>query len=254
MEVGGGDFGPLATAEWARGPSPLKSPPRYADQGRTLPTHLYLLYRIRHHRNPRISLTFPPENYAMPHPPRLIIIGGANGSGKTTLAKPYMAAIGLPFLNADELTKQLEEAGEAQALVKAGRLFFARLNDYLTEKQSFVVETTLSGSYINKVAQRARQEGYQVELLYLFLSDPQLCVERVAARVRKGGHDVPTDAIIRRYYRSKRNFWTNFRSLVDKWTLLYNGAEGFQPVAKGNPSTFATQNQQLLQLFKQAIG
>ena len=217
------------------------------------PTYLQLSYGLRYPYTSAHSVYLPPKTYPMPHPPRLIIIGGANGSGKTTLAKPYTAAIGLPFLNADELTKQLEEAGETQALVKAGRLFFARLNDYLKQRESFVVETTLSGSYINKVAQRARRAGYRVELLYLFLADPQLCVERVAARVHKGGHNVPTDAIIRRYYRSKRNFWTNFRSLVDKWTLLYNGAEGFQPVAKGNPSTFATQNQQLLQLFKQDI-
>ena len=186
----------------------------------------------------------------MPNSPRLIIIGGANGSGKTTFAKPYTAEIGLPFLNADELTKQLEEAGETQALMKAGRLFFARLNNYLAQHKSFVVETTLSGSYINKVAERARREGYRVELLYLFLSDPQLCVERVAARVQKGGHDVPTEAIVRRYYRSKRNFWANFRSLSDEWTLLYNGEAGFQQVAIGTFLEYTTENHQLIEVFK----
>ena len=64
--------------------------------------HLY----IAHSR----ASYLPPKTYPMPHPPRLIIIGGANGSGKTTLAKPYTAAIELPFLNADELTTQLEAA------------------------------------------------------------------------------------------------------------------------------------------------
>jgi len=44
--------------------------------------------------------------------PRLIIIAGANGSGKTTFAIPYTKELGFQFLNADEITKKLEEKGE----------------------------------------------------------------------------------------------------------------------------------------------
>ena len=92
-------------------------------------------------------------------PKHLIIVAGANGSGKTTFAVPYTQALGYPFLNADELTKKLEAQGEANAMLKAGRLFFQQLNAYLQAGQSFVVETTLSGSYINKVAARAKALG-----------------------------------------------------------------------------------------------
>lgn len=183
----------------------------------------------------------------------LIIVGGANGSGKTTFAKPYVAHLNSIFLNADELTKEFELAGESEPLVKAGRKFFQLLEAYLSQSQSFVVETTLSGSYINKVAQKAKDLGYKVTLIYIFLDSDKLCVERVKQRVLKGGHDVPTEAIIRRYYRSKTNFWKNFRTLAHKCFLIYNGLNGFQEVAIYTEKTEHILNTELLEKFKQHI-
>jgi len=140
----------------------------------------------------------------------LIIIAGANGSGKTTFAVPYVKELGYDFLNADMITKRLEEEGQKNALMKAGRIFFNRLNKNLEGGVNFVVETTLSGSYINKVAVKAKQKRYKITVIYIFLETPQICVERVRSRVLKGGHDVPAEAIIRRFFRSKNNFWDNF--------------------------------------------
>lgn len=77
----------------------------------------------------------------------LIIVAGANGSGKTTFAIPYTQEQGYDFLNADEITKEFEARGEKQAMIKAGRLFFKNLHNWLDAGKSFVVETTLSGTY-----------------------------------------------------------------------------------------------------------
>ncbi|MEZ4933915.1 MAG: AAA family ATPase [Saprospiraceae bacterium] len=74
---------------------------------------------------------------------KLVIIGGANGSGKTTFAIPYVQELGFDFLNADEIAKGLEEKGEQNALIKAGRIFFKKLNENISFGKSFVVETTL---------------------------------------------------------------------------------------------------------------
>ena len=148
---------------------------------------------------------------------QIIIIGGANGSGKTTFAMNYLEELGLEFLNADLITKGLEDKGVKNALVSAGRIFFGRLENYINNGQSFIIETTLSGSYINKVAKKAINQGYSVKLIYLFLDDEDLCVERVKTRVLKGGHDVPEIDIRRRFLRSINNFWIN----MSKICLLY---------------------------------
>lgn len=82
------------------------------------------------------------------------------------------------------------------------------------------------------------------------MDNPELCIDRVKSRVLKGGHPVPKADIVRRFYRSKANFWNNFTKLVDKWYLFYNGDEGFQQVATGNDRSYSIENQLLLSLFK----
>lgn len=181
---------------------------------------------------------------------QLIIIAGANGSGKTTFAIPYVEELGYDFLNADEIAKGLEIQGKKNALIKAGRIFFSRLNQNIVNGVNFVIETTLSGSYINKVAIRAKKYGFKVKIIYIFLDDAKLCIERVKTRVIKGGHNVPTEDIVRRFYRSKENFWKNFVQLVDEWHLLYNGEESFQQVAIGEKREFSIQNELLFNKFK----
>jgi len=181
---------------------------------------------------------------------QLIIIGGANGTGKTTFAIPYVKEKRFAFLNADEIAKKLEEKREKHAMIKAGRLFFQKLHKYLADGKSFVVETTLSGSYINKVAQKALDKGYKVSIIYIFVDDEAICVQRVKNRVLKGGHDVPLKDIIRRFGRSKKNFWQNFTKLANEWNLFYNGEEGFQIVATGNLKRYSVENDFLFSIFK----
>ena len=165
--------------------------------------------------------------------PRLIIVAGANGSGKTTFAVPYTEQIGIQFLNADQFAKAYADGGEKNAMIKGGREFFRRLNGALERKEDVVIETTLSGSYTSKVVQRAKKRGYTVEVVYIFIDSPELCVERVRHRVLLGGHHVPEEDVVRRYHRSVLNFVQNFTDTVDVWFLYYNGENGFQSVAQG---------------------
>lgn len=181
--------------------------------------------------------------------PELIIVGGANGSGKTTFAKPFVKERGYLFLNADEIAKDLEDQDVPNSMIKAGRIFFQRLYACLEEGKNFVVETTLSGSYINKVAQKAKQKGYVVKLIYIFLDDADLCIRRVQARVFKGGHDVPIEDIVRRFGRSKENFWLRFRGLADEWWMYYNGGQGFQMVALSEGPSMRKIHLSLIDLF-----
>lgn len=182
-----------------------------------------------------------------------IIIAGANGVGKTTFAKPYVKNIGFKFLNADEIAKRIENEGYKNVMIKAGRTFFAELNDNLEQKQNLVVETTLSGTYINKVAIRAKDNGYLLKMIYIFIDNEDLCVERVRSRVLKGGHHVPEEDIRRRFHRSLNNFWGNFTELADSWVLLYNGDENYEQVAIGNGSNYSVENIILFHYFKSIL-
>lgn len=185
--------------------------------------------------------------------PDLIIIAGANGVGKTTFARPYVAELGYDFLNADDIAKKLSDEGEPSPMVAAGRIFFERLNQFLDIRQSIVVETTLSGSYINKVARRAKANDYKITVIYVFVGEVKTCIERVRMRRQKGGHDVPDEDVERRFYRSFGNFWNTFKELADEWVLTYNGEFGFQQVAVGEGDKLSVENEVLFTLFNSIL-
>jgi predicted ABC-type ATPase len=50
--------------------------------------------------------------------------------------------------------------------------------------------------------EKATLRGYESVLYFVSTADPEINVVRVAERVEQGGHDVPRDRIIDRYYRS----------------------------------------------------
>ncbi len=162
---------------------------------------------------------------------KLYIIAGANGSGKTTFAKSFAKVHNLHFINADEIAKELDPHNITKHQVKAGRIFFQELSQRLKQEHSFVIETTLSGKYLVKYITLAHTNGFEVEMIYLFLERPETNIGRVAIRVIGGGHHVPKDDIIRRFYRSKTMFFEVYKDLVDHWEVYYNSNEIFEKVA-----------------------
>ena len=115
--------------------------------------------------------------------------------------------------------------------MKAGRIFFQELHKKLNDNKSFIVETTLSGRYLVKYITQAQSNGFEVEMIYLFLEKPESNINRVSNRVLNGGHHVPKDDIIRRFYRSKEMFMYVYKDLVDKWIMYYNSDEITEKIA-----------------------
>ena len=68
----------------------------------------------------------------------------------------------------------------------------------------------------------AKKQGYKVTLLYFWLTSPEFAIERVAKRVEKGGHDIPTDVIVRRYYRGIHNLINLYIPICDNWYVVDN--------------------------------
>ena len=49
---------------------------------------------------------------------------------------------------------------------------------------------------------KAQSLGFGTYLYYVSTEDPQINISRVSNRVNLGGHNVPQDKIVQRYYRS----------------------------------------------------
>ena len=154
--------------------------------------------------------------------PTALIIAGPNGAGKTTFAREYVPAAfdGARFLNADLIAAGLSPFDPERAALRAGRLLLTLVDEAVRRGESFVVETTLSGSTYARRVPRWQEAGYRVTLIFLQLSGVDTAVARVAERVRQGGHDVPTPVIRRRFDAGWRNFQETYKPLVDEWVLF----------------------------------
>ena len=85
-----------------------------------------------------------------------------------------------------------------------------RMNEMMRLQEDFAIETTLATkSYVNFI-RRAQAEGYFVTLIYFWLESPELAIKRVEQRVRFGGHHVPDDVVVRRYFAGMRNLFSLF--------------------------------------------
>lgn len=157
--------------------------------------------------------------------PQLILVGGSNGSGKTTLAKRMVEQYGFRYLGADEFAYQLNPHDVESVEGQAARLFIHAINESINNQESIIVESTLAGLILVKHIKRARQNGYKVCCVYIYLDSVEISLQRVKLRVSQGGHNVPEDAVRRRFPRSRINFWNLYRPICHLWELYYNSPE-----------------------------
>ncbi len=156
------------------------------------------------------------------------LIGGPNGSGKTTIAREMIGDNPkIAFLNSDDIAR---ERGVTPA--RAGIILLDQMRDLFATHASFAFETTLAGKIHNKFIARARQEGYKIVFLYVYLASVEQNIARVRQRVALGGHDVPETTIRRRYQKSLMNFEPAAQQ-SDQWELYYNGNTEYELLARG---------------------
>lgn len=158
---------------------------------------------------------------------RIIIIAGPNGAGKTTFAKEFLPneADCLHFVNADLIAAGLSPFKPEVAAVQAGKLMLKAIDEHIHKQESFVFETTLAGKIYAKKISQWQASGYHVSLLFLRLRNVEMAIDRVAERVKQGGHFIEEDVITRRYRIGWDNFNNIYAPLVNDWAVYDNSEE-----------------------------
>jgi predicted ABC-type ATPase len=160
--------------------------------------------------------------------PQIVIIAGPNGAGKSTLAPAILRdTFGLlEFVNADTISAGLSAFNPEAIALDAGRVMLTRLRELANHKQSFAFESTLATRSYATWISRLAQEGYEFHLLFLWLNTVELAIQRVAERVRRGGHSVSEDIIRRRYLRGLENLSQLYIPVADTWVVYDNSGTG----------------------------
>lgn len=91
--------------------------------------------------------------------------------------------------------------------VSVNAYFASVAADFIRQKlilsgQSFTFETVMSSPDKIRLLENARNRGYRTYLYYVATEDPIINISRIRHRVKMGGHDVPTEKITSRYFRS----------------------------------------------------
>ena len=156
--------------------------------------------------------------------PTIYLIAGCNGAGKTTFAKEFLPheVKCLRFYNADEVARGLSPLDPSAGAIKAGRLLLNEIRESLNRHETFALESTLSGKTYIRTFKRALSLGYELELHYLWLSNPAQAVARVRQRVKLGGHHVPATDIRRRFKRSLAHLVADYLPLATRWAIWDN--------------------------------
>lgn len=109
-----------------------------------------------------------------------------------------------------------------------------RLGVLASSRKSFAFETTLASRTYASWIQKRQAEGYRTRLVFLWLPSPEEAIDRVADRVRLGGHHIPEEVIRRRYKSGLRNLFELYLPLIDRWSVL-DGTKGvnWRVIARG---------------------
>ena len=163
--------------------------------------------------------------------PRLWIVAGPNGSGKSTAyGRSDVAEFdgSVWIINPDLLTARLQAAEQMDlptANLAAVKRIEIWLNASIDVHQTIGVETVLSTPKYRRLVSRAKERGFEVRLIYVYLHSLDLQLERIRLRVAKGGHSVPADKVADRRHRSFQEFGWFFWEADQAWVYDNSGAE-----------------------------
>lgn len=191
-------------------------------------------------------------------PPRLWIVAGPNGCGKSTAygrsdVSEFDGSVWI--VNPDLLTSRLQ-ANEGLDAQEANLAAVKRIETWLDASigvhQTIGVETVLSTPKYRKLVLKAKERGFDVRLIYVYVDTVERQLERIRLRVAKGGHDVPPDKVAARRARSFEQFAWFFWQADQAWVFDNSGAEP-RLVASKDGQDRAWYNPALLTELREAL-
>ena len=162
------------------------------------------------------------------------IIAGCNGAGKTTASFTILPEIlqCYQFVNADEIAKGLSPFQPEKVAFEAGRIMLQRINDLLESNITFAFETTLATKSYKEKILKAKENNYNVILLFFWLPNGKLAIARGERRVLEGGHHIDTTIIKRRYIRGIKNLFEIYVPIVDELLIFDNSTDSYNSIAE----------------------
>lgn len=168
--------------------------------------------------------------------PRLYILCGCNGAGKTTASYGSLPELldCREFVNSDEFAKSLSPFDPSTASVSASRFMIMRIQYLLDQGADFSIETTLATRTLVSILKDAKERGYKITILYLWVQSPDIAIKRVRDRVEHGGHNIPDDVLRRRYRVGLKYLFNTYMPLSDRWIIMDNTEARLAMIAEGS--------------------
>jgi len=165
--------------------------------------------------------------------PTLCLIAGPNGAGKTTFASRFLPEESgeLEFVNVDLIAKGLSPFDPGAAMGAAGRIALTRVGRLIQERKTFAWETTLSGRATQSWVSKAKEAGYFVKLIFIWIQSVDQSIGRIRQRVQEGGQNVPEQDVRRRFLKTLANFFDDVWRVADAWELFDNSSDSLRLVA-----------------------
>lgn len=159
--------------------------------------------------------------------PHLIIIAGCNGAGKSTYSKALVNSI-IPFDYDKQFLKNYESLFDSDIRdVMASNLtineFTEQIEYAFKTNQSFCYETNFHENPLFW-AKKAKELGYQVDLIFFCLESIEIAEKRVLYRTNKKGHFVSNQTIKNRWKLGYKNVNLNY-SFFDYVLFLDNSID-----------------------------
>jgi len=155
----------------------------------------------------------------------LFLFAGPNGSGKSTIVNDFLKRKSCPpyYICPDNnLDNRLKDNKEAYILAME-KAEIQRYNAVF-ENKSFSFESVFSTQEKLEFLKFAKSKKYFLTVIYITTKDPKINIERIKMRVLHGGHGVPDDKVISRYYKSME-LMSKAVEIADNFFLYDNGGD-----------------------------